>query len=280
MLKTLRKGTEFSNFNLINKAEIGAITILPYFKLKPSDESEIDSSTFISKTKSALAYYEKNIDKNGSVNALYYLGDETTNIYENNEGGTKQKNAAHLIEFLASTAIVDFSLNNHQSTVNKELGLRDLSENVTFNSFYDEQRKQLFAPLTQYVMMANCLGYKYDYYSSKSFNANGDNFNGLYDTVFMSNLRSMTQAYIEWLEELKGNVRSLDLFKLDCGNKPFEVVTGMTSKSIFSIKSNYDLVTARLNAAVNKCQNKGDKNKFLEMFYLGTARLLKEKFNA
>ena len=55
LLKTLRKGTTFSNNDIINNSEIGAITILPYFKLKSDDESEIDSSTFISKTKSALA---------------------------------------------------------------------------------------------------------------------------------------------------------------------------------------------------------------------------------
>jgi hypothetical protein len=50
LLKTLRTGTNFPNNDLINHAEIGAITILPYFKLKNDDESEIDSSTFISKT--------------------------------------------------------------------------------------------------------------------------------------------------------------------------------------------------------------------------------------
>jgi hypothetical protein len=61
LLKTLRTGTSFSNNDIINNSEIGAITILPYFKLKSDDESEIDSSTFISKTKSALAYYENNI---------------------------------------------------------------------------------------------------------------------------------------------------------------------------------------------------------------------------
>lgn len=60
LLKTLRTGNSFSNFDIINNAEIGAITILPYFKLKSDSNSEIDSSAFISKAKSALAYYENN----------------------------------------------------------------------------------------------------------------------------------------------------------------------------------------------------------------------------
>lgn len=34
LLKTLRKGNTFPNNDIINNAEIGAITILPYFKLK------------------------------------------------------------------------------------------------------------------------------------------------------------------------------------------------------------------------------------------------------
>lgn len=82
LLKTLRTGNTFPNNELINNAEIGAITILPYFKLDNDQESEIDSSTFISKTKSALAYYENNIIKNGSVNALYFLADDVTNTYK------------------------------------------------------------------------------------------------------------------------------------------------------------------------------------------------------
>ena len=43
LLKTLRTGDTFPNNDLINKAEIGAVTILPYFKLEQSEDSEIDS---------------------------------------------------------------------------------------------------------------------------------------------------------------------------------------------------------------------------------------------
>ena len=60
LVKTLRSNTSMPNYNLINNANIGAVTVLPYFKVKQNNESEIDSSSFISKAKSALAYYEKN----------------------------------------------------------------------------------------------------------------------------------------------------------------------------------------------------------------------------
>ena len=169
LLKTLRTNKNMANNDLINNAEIGAITILPYFKLKPSEASEIDSSTFISKTKSALAYYEKNISKNSSINALYYMADDMSNTYENHEGGSMQQNAAHLVEFLAATAIVDFCNKAHQETTNKELGIKDTEGSVTFDSFYDEQRKLLFEPLTGFLMMGNCLTEKFDIYSSRNF---------------------------------------------------------------------------------------------------------------
>ena len=283
LLKTLRKGDNFPNNDLINNAEIGAITILPYFKLKNDDESEIDSSTFISKTKSALAYYENNISKNSSIDALYFLADDVTNTYENHEGGSAQQNDAHLVEFLAATAIVDFSNKMHTSTVNKELGVKDLAGSVTFDSFYDNQKRLLFAPLTEFMMMANCMNYKFEYYSSKDFNANNDNFNGLYGSSFISELQSLTSRFIEWLREMKSNKRSLDLFNLnakDNKDKPFDVVTGQKPKWVASIKSDYDLVTDRLNSAVKKCQSKGDNDKFLEMFFLATSKLIKEKFNS
>lgn len=280
LLKTLRTGNNFPNNDLINHAEIGAITILPYFKLKNDDESEIDSSTFISKTKSALAYYEKNISKNNSINALYFLADDVTNTYENHEGGSAQENDAHLVEFLAASAIVDFCNKTHDNTTNKELGLKDISGPVTFDSFYKQQKDLLFAPLTKFMMMANCINNKMDYYSSKSFAANYYNFNGFYGTTFMSELQIITRKFVEWLDEMKKNKRSLDLFNLNTKDKPFEVVTGIKPKKIVSIKSDYDLVTARLTSAVKKCHSKEDNDKFLEMFFLAMSRLFNEKFNA
>jgi hypothetical protein len=280
LLKTLRTNQTMSNNDLINNAEIGAITLLPYFKLEQSDESEIDSSTFISKTKSALAYYENNISRNNSINALYYLADEVSNIYKNHEGGSAQQNDAHLIEFLAATAIVDFCNKQHPTTVNKELGLRDMANSVTFDSFYEEQQHQLFGPLTAFVMMSNCLMDKFNYFSSKSFAANYDNFKEIYNSSFMSYLINICNEYKRWLGEMKGNKRSLDLFNLNTKDKPFEVVTGRKAKKVLSTKSDYDLVAARLNWAVKRCESKEDADKFLEMFFLGTERLIKEKLNS
>lgn len=281
LLKTLRTGNNFPNNDIINKAEIGAITILPYFKLEVDDESEIDSSTFISKTKSALSYYENNISKNNQINALYYLADNVTNTYENHEGGTSQQNDAHLIEFMASSAIVDFCNCEHQTSTNKELGIKDITGNVSFNSFYDNLTDWLRLPLTQFVLMANCFKNQLDYVTSTRLQANnktGFVEHGLYDNQFFSTFKKFIEEYREWLKEMKSNKRSLDLFNLECGDKPFDVVTGIKPQKVRSIYSNYDLFFDRLNDAIKHC-NGDDNNKLLEMYSVATNKLSKEKFN-
>ena len=281
LLKTLRTGNNFPNNDIINKSEIGAITILPYFKLKVDDESEIDSSTFISKTKSALAYYENNISKNGQINALYYLADNITNTYDNHEGGTSQRNDAHLIEFLAASAIVDFSNKEHPVITHKELGLRDISGSVTFNSLHEELSHWLRLPLTQFTLMANCFKNQYDYVTSTKLQANNKSGfvkHGLYNNQFFSYLKKMTENYREWLKEMKDNKRSLDLFNLEYVNIPFDVVTDVKPRKVVSMLSNYDLFFGRLNDAIKHCSG-DDNNKLLEMYSVATERLSKEKFN-
>lgn len=277
LLKTLREGKHFPNYDLINHATIGAITILPYFKLKQDEESEIDSSTFVSKTKSALAYYENNISKNGIIDALYYLADDVTNTYDNHEGGSAQQNAAHLVEFLGASSIVDFSNSRFDNPSNMELGIKDTSGSVSFDSFYRKMYEMLYCPLVQFTMTSNALTHKLDTYRSSTFNANKGNFEDFYSGVFFNDLLAFLRKYQEWLKEMKGNKRSLDLFNLNCSDKPFDLVTGVKPKRIFSKFSDYSLVTDRLNSAIKNCKSKGTEDKFLEMFYLGTEKLVSEK---
>lgn len=278
LLKTLKYGKDFSNHGIINNATKGAVTVLPYFKLKQNEDSEIDSSTFISKAKSALAYYENNIVKSGEINALYYLADESSQIYENNEGGSAQRNDAHLIEFLAATAIVDFSNSEFDSPSNMELGIKEVGDIVTFNSFYYRMMDMLYYPMVQFTMMRNALTEKIDLYRSSTFNANSGNFENLYSSRFFQELSDFFHKYKEWLMEMKRNKRSLDLFNEACGEKPLELITDVKpKKKILSRYSDYSLVTDRLNDAVKKCKSKRKEDKFLEMFFLGTERLVKER---
>lgn len=285
LLKTLRTKKTLPNHSLINNALIGAVTILPYFKVKQDNQSEIDSSTFISKTKSALAYYENNIVKNEEINAMYYLADESKNAYDNNEGKAAQRNEAHLVEFLAATAIVDFCNSDitTDETRNNELGIKDdTSATVTFSSFHDGLKDMLAEPLTQLVLTANCFNDKFDYISSTTLSGNGklDLSTDFYRSTFVKNLQQHLDYYRDWLSELKGNKRPLDLFNLECGDKPFTVVTDIAEKRVMSIKSNYDLFYDELSTVAKKsCKSRKSEDKLLEMFSLATKELYNKKFN-
>lgn len=283
LLKTLRSPqNNLPNFNIINKAAIGAVTILPYFKLSQNSQSEIDSSTFISKTKSALAYYEKNISGNNQIDALYYLADDIANTYANNEGGVKQQNDAHMIEFLAATAIIDFANTNYQygsGTRHMEIGLQNVVDEVTFSSFYRKLHQMLYSPLVQFTLMSRALTDNIDYYASGNFNANKKYFSDFYSGNFFNDLEDYLKKYLDWLKELRNNKRALSLFDLSCTDHPFNVVNGVKPKKIASMLSDYNLFSDRLNSAVDKCKSNKQEEKFLEMFHLGTKRLVKEKLS-
>lgn len=288
LLKTLRdtKAT-FPNHSLINSAQIGAVTILPYFKLKPSDESEIDSSTFISKARSALAYYEKNVVGNKSINALYYLADDG-NTYDNNEGGDKQENPAHIIELLAATAAINFMNTNYGNKyMNLEFGIHDIQGNqaVTFGEFYPDTEGMLMKPMTQLALMANCLRDESEQLkfvtsnllvANKKICANEPFFT----TPYFKELKGFLNKYRGWLKELDDNKRSLNLFNLECGDKPFELVTDRKPQQGGFLglgKKNYEAFYDALNKAAQNVRSDKASSLFIETFSRATKKLTEEK---
>ena len=282
LLKTMRYQDNFPNFANINSAPIGAVTVLPYFKIKSDDKSEIDSSTFVSKTISAMAYYEKNIVKDASLNALYYLADDASATYDNHEGGNKQKNDAHLIEFLAAYAIVDFTHNPNKpqdgspiTTSNREFGVNN-DGTISFSSFSTGDRDRLYGPLTQFVLLSLCLTDKYEWFTSNEFNSYNPNTKG-----FLSTLQSYCKEYRIWLVEMKKNQRSLDLFNLSKDVKPAEVVTGIKAKKKFFSELEYtnkNGIADTLNKNSKKCKSNGEVDKCLEMYYRGTKEIVDDRF--
>ena len=162
LLKTLRTNGSIPNHGLINSATIGAVTVLPYFKVEQEEESSIESDTFMSKTRAALSYYEKNIGN--KIDTLYYIGDNTSSnkAYENHEGGDEQQNKAHLIEMLSALAVVDFANGPERtgSTVYKEFGLAsDNVANVIFSDFAPETNRIIRRPMTQFMFFTHYLSH-------------------------------------------------------------------------------------------------------------------------
>ena len=292
LLKTLRTSDKFQSCELINKSNIGAVTILPYFKVASDtgmeDSHEINSSTFISKTKSALGYYEKNIYKTNQIDALYFLADKPNKVYNYSEGGSSQENDAHIIEFMAATSIIDFTylptrdVNDDITTQCFELGIKDTEDSVNFTDLYDGLHDMLYEPLTQFVLMANA--FKDDFNYLKDTLVATKTMPDFYYSQFFKGLRSFTEQYIEWLTEMSNNSRSLPLYNMNCGKKPFDVVNGVQSKnSIISFKKDYEFFEAKLNKASFDAKKKvkdSDSSYFMEFFYRATKKIIKEKLNS
>lgn len=99
---------EKANTNL-RKANIAAVMILPYFKVKREGDSEgtIKSRIFNSKTKAALNYYESS-GLNNLINSIYYVGDRTPTVVQYSIGASDQKNNAHPVEMIAAMAVAHF----------------------------------------------------------------------------------------------------------------------------------------------------------------------------
>lgn len=283
LLKTLRQEAQSPNHALLKSAPIGAISILPYFKLEQEETSSIDSSTFLSKTRSALSYYKDNLDGNRGLDALYFLADEARNTYENNEGGELQKNNAHLIEMLAATAIVDFSNyepdDENRATQYYELGVRDTGRSdITFHTFWDKLQKMLYGPLVRFRMMANALTDSYDTYSTNRVDANKKHFSGIHSSRFMRDLQDFLTRYKDWTDEMKENDRTLKLFESNCKDRPFELVSEVhPRRRYWPLREDHELIIDRLNGTAGKCTSGEPESKYLEMFYRVTKELVNQR---
>lgn len=249
LLKTLRQNGVMPNAGIINQAEIGAITVLPYFSIKQDTQSEIDSSTFFSKTRAALKYYTNNVS---SANALYFIGDDPKAQYANSEGGAKQSNDANLIEVLSATAIIDFCNNSFagQPTSYRELGLNDNPGTVTLQTLPNAMRRAIGYPLMELMLFTKSLVDDYNFVSSSKLSANKKFDEDFYDSQFVQEVRSFLVQYKAWLVELKSNMPSFAPFNVDAE------LTGLVNDAraktgLFSGKFDTNYYRSQLNGAVS-----------------------------
>lgn len=275
LLKTFRQNKTFPNSAAINDAEIGAVSVLPYFKLEQDSNSEIDSSTFFTKTRAALKYYQNNVD---DINALYYIGNEPVNSYKNAEGGNLQKNNAHIIEVLAATAIIDFCNNNfhNQKTSYRELGLETDMKTISLKAFPNSNgmRNIYVYPLMELALFAKSLVDDFDYVSSSHLKANKNFEDNYYGSDFVTSVRNFLIGYKQWLEELKDNNPSFVPFNM--GGELKDLVTDVKAKNHFWAKLDNNTYRAELNGISTKGKTKEDK--FMEMYCLASKNIAKNKY--
>lgn len=282
-LRTLKeKNEKIPSADAIEKAVIGAITVLPYFGVKNDADSQIDDATFISKTKAALAYYNQNME---TLDVLYYLGDRIQNKYENNEGGVDQKNYAHLIELIAALSVIDFAENHtsisYSGKESKEFGVKQDASKLILPDLCDGTYDLMVEPLTQFTLFCKFMNehLKTSIDSKQEWTKKFEEKKVFGDRFVKSNFTSMKAHYLEWLNEMADNERGFSPFELGVNKDAvFSLVKGCDTKRVFSNKSNYDLFDSYLNKQESKLkEDTSIEQRLIELFYNATKELVNDK---
>ena len=199
--KKVRNSTDHPN---VKDAMMGAVSVLPYFSLEdPSTtDSDIDSANILTKTKSALAYYENSVKSD----YLYYVGEQgMKTTYANDE--KKQEDKAHFVELVAATALFDFLSKTDKPDKPQALS-RALKEDVdslsvsSLGDAYNDVVKAVadmmllsrlvyFLPNESQFPLSKDRGFDSDFYVDKSF----------------VSLRNFLRRFSEWYHELAENKR-------------------------------------------------------------------------
>lgn len=293
LLKNIR-GADHSlpTCKYLQDAPVGAITMLPYFGVAPDEDSKIDKSTFISKTKAALSYYEENISGNNSINSLYYLGDDLTKDYPNVEGSVNQKNDAHFLEIVAALSVIDFAKTESTALINyegkaenpiyKEFGIKSNSQAIIYENLGDLTQMLLKKPLTQYTHFLIYLKDKIQDSSDQNWAKNLKIATLLTQPFYSNYLKKFNQYYLEWLNEMNYNQRSFSPLNLDVNDTNlFEMVKGVKPNIGWfeSGGKNYNRYNYLLSKHDKSTTNSGSsEQQFMDLFYSTTEALVSEKY--
>jgi len=283
-------GQDLSNWGLVNKASIGAISVLPYFIVgSANDDSLVNSDTFIDKSRAALSYY-KTEDK--KLDALYYIADKLTTTYEHHKGGDAQKNDAHFVELAAALAVLDFvnpeneSKNIHRNNDNsierttyKEFGINAEDAEINFNNLADETKKLLINPLSRFLLFHNYMTQvfdkecKYQPFAHKRFT--GD----FRKTSVVQKLEAVQAQFFEWFQEMEKQSRKFTPFDLT-SSSAFDFIKGdlnLGKSKDFRYK-NWAKVDNELNYQIGKTDKALESEKrFIELFFRATEELINYK---
>ena len=286
----------------INNAKIGGITVLPYFKAKePRGEGQLDTSTFIQKTKAALEYYKKHLEDH--IDYLYYVGDKQRAAYENHDGGEKQENPPHFVEFISALAIFHFAerasvAGKRQKTEHYEYGIKKDCKEIFLDDMWQWQRDPnlpeeeniqdvkpkmcMFELFANFIMQAEQESWKYTWADlpPKLINIKGKEF--------MEHIKNFAKSYTEWFKNCKKQTERQFLpFKTDEhlekgfeSERIFDIVANKTGKNpgLFFMAKNYYIFNDSLDIARKEIKN-SDTKKLEQIFIILFWNVCKELFD-
>ncbi len=289
LLKNIR-GCEIGEKGHVKEAVLGALTVMPYFKVSTPGNTDalIDENSFKSKTKAALHYYLESV--NPRVDRLYGIGDYTDSVFEYDPGAKQQKNnKAHFIEMLGATAIFDFMASSPDKKGHYlEFGLSKSGQNgkeLYFDNMPKETRAIIQKPLTKLTLMLRHLNHISTlkahnpvWTRSNDGKANiDDNFRS---KDFYKALRRFLEEYEHWLNDMADKVhsRSFKPFQTDPATPLAKTITNVPIKEKAAF--DYDSIDEFLSEEMTKEVNfLGIEDKFLRVFSNGLEKAIKEKYN-
>lgn len=290
ILKTLRTSTN----KALASAPIGAVSLLPYFNLKTNDKSAIQADSFITKTKAALHYYEKNVTGNGTLNDMYYLGDDfSSKSYDNCDGGSHQANDAHFIEMLGALAIIDFDskqFGNNNNTSFHEFGLNTApQDSIIFSNLGNKTNSLVRRPLSMMAILNSYLNNRgVDHRVSQRWSKERSNLLGysFFNSNFFNNLEGFKGMFGEWIAELDRNDVSFspfyndsDVSKSDGLGKIKGVKPSYPGLNPFK-KKGYDLIDEKLGIKLAKVPaNTSAPATFMEIFHKALTEICSKNLN-
>lgn len=214
IVKTIRDNTQPT----INGALIGSLAVMPYFNVqKPQGQSvDIDSSSFVTKTKAALTYYHNNFNE---PDAIFYIGDQlASNPYNYSVGATSQKNDAHFIELAGALAILQYgrmakstlappTRSNLQPSICLEFGIEHDSQQVTFKDL-GVPKRDIAKFLTSFYL------FKFLHPKIKNSESAWRKTIAL-DSTQTGSLEVFFNNFTTWLSQLSANRRAFTPFNLN-----------------------------------------------------------------
>ncbi|MDD3406318.1 MAG: hypothetical protein PHH23_08655 [Paludibacteraceae bacterium] len=228
-------------WEVIRKAPIAAISVLPYYTVANADEddnSTVCANEWNDKAKAALQYY---LTEDKKLDLLYYIGDAKQSVYKHFKGGTKQTDPAHIVEMASALAILDFAQkpqsdfsinsNGERNTEYLEFGVKE-DDKTDFKKLYFQESgiskltgDLIVEPLSRFLLFAKFMGFHaieknkrekdakhnarkvsdnaYDGKGVKSAWAVRNNFDTTFREHYLSQLDDFQINFVDWLIELE-----------------------------------------------------------------------------
>ena len=300
MVKNIRqaKNLEINNRDVLRKAPIGGLTVLPYFNIEHNDDHRIDKADFIVKTQSALYYYKETLTaaNESNVNTIFYLGDQevsTPYIYDPGEHG--QRNRAHLIELVGALAPLKFAgLPDHVlsgpdglplPTTAYEFALDKDVRNVDFLAMGANTRRLIYEPMVRFHLLYLFLTTGFKDMIGQGFTEDAPKIKTdfLNSQFYRSLTENFLQAYTDWLNEMHDNNRSVNFFNIgeyDMNN----VLHGIATRKGFIGRKTVDnnVFKSEMNRLsrdnMERYSNATIERKLLDLFHMAATKVVRERY--